>query len=114
MSSSRGLPAARIRYSVVFLLVLSLLLAAGNYLLSASAVRHASANRVSITQLCQAGNEARAQQVQLWVYLIALSPPPHENAAALAARQKLIRQFLAYVHAVFAPRNCGALQKGPP
>ena len=62
--------------SVVFLFLLSLLLAAGNYLLSASAVRRATASAASTVQLCRAGNEARAQQVTLWEELVALPPPP--------------------------------------
>jgi hypothetical protein len=98
------------RYSAGFLFVLSLLLAGGNYLLSASAVRHATANRVSISQLCQSGNESRAQQVQLWLHLVALSaPPPGETPAARAHREKVTREFLAYLRVVFAPRDCGAI-----
>jgi hypothetical protein len=58
-------------------------------------------------QLCQAGNESRAQQVTLWTHLIEISaPPPHETAAQKAARAKLIAGFLAYVRQVFAPRDC--------
>jgi len=95
--------------SVIFLFLLSLVLAAGNYLLSASAVRSARASSASAVQLCEAGNEARAQQVQLWLFVIALSPPPpRETAAARAARQKVITTFLAYVRSVFAPRDCAA------
>lgn len=95
------------RYSIVFLFVLSLLLAAGNYLLSASAVRHATASAASVAQLCAAGNESRAQQVRLWAYLIVLSPPPpHETPAARARRENVIREFIAYVRSVFAPRRC--------
>ena len=97
-------------YSVVFLFVLSLLLAAGNYLYSASAVRHATAAAASTMQLCLAGNEARRQQVQLWDELISLSSPPAGETAAARARRKVItREFIAYVHTVFAPRNCAAV-----
>ena len=95
------------RYSVIFLFVLSLLLAAGNYLLSASAVRHAAAAAATTRQLCLAGNEARRQQVRLWDELIALSsPPPGESAAVRARRELVTREFVAYVRSVFAPRNC--------
>ena len=49
-------------------------------------------------QLCQAGNESRAQQVTLWTHLIAISaPPPHETAAQKQQRAMIVRQFLAYV-----------------
>jgi len=63
-------------------------------------------------QLCQAGNESRAQQVTLWTHLVQMSaPPPHETAEARARRQKLTRQFLAYVRDVFAKRNCGGFSR---
>jgi hypothetical protein len=95
------------RYSVVFLFVLSFLLAGGSYWLSVSATHNAVANRASIVQLCQAGNESRAQQVTLWTRLVAISqPPPHETAAERRQRAKTIRVFIAYVRRLFAPRNC--------
>ena len=61
-------------------------------------------NAASVTQLCQAGNEARAEQVGLWEYLIHLSRPPKtaEGRAVLA-------RFEQHLRAVFRPRNCGAL-----
>jgi hypothetical protein len=98
------------RYSVVFLFLLSMALATGNYLLSASAVRHAEANAASVTALCQAGNESRRQQVQLWDHLITLSvPPPHETPASRARRELVTREFLAYIRQVFAQRSCGII-----
>ena len=61
-------------------------------------------NAASVTQLCQAGNEARAQQIGLWNYLIHLSGPPKtaEGRAVLA-------RFEQHLRVVFRPRNCGAL-----
>ena len=95
------------RYSVVFLFALSLALATGNYLLSASAVRRAEASAASTLQLCQAGNELRRQQVALWDHLLAVAmPPERESAAARARRAEVTRQFAAYVHQVFAPQRC--------
>jgi hypothetical protein len=95
------------RYSVVFLFVLSFLLAGGSYWLATSAVSGEVSSRASVVQLCQAGNESRAQQVTLWTHLIAVSqPPPHETAREKAQRAATIRVFLAYVRKVFAPRNC--------
>ena len=83
---------------------------AGSYFLSAAAADRATANRASILQLCQAGNEARAQQVALWEKLVTLStPPPRETAEARAQRMHLTVVFLAYVRQVFAPRNCAAI-----
>jgi hypothetical protein len=91
----------------VFLAVLTVLLSGAAYFFSTRAVQGEIASRASVVQLCQAGNESRAQQVTLWTHLIAISqPPPHETAAQKRQRQATIRQFLAYVRTVFAPRDC--------
>jgi hypothetical protein len=101
------------RYSVVFLFVLSFLLAGGSYYLSTSAVQGEVSSRASVVQLCQLGNESRAQQVMLWTRLVAISqPPPHETAAERAQRLVRVRAFLAYVHRLFAPRDCAAKFSG--
>jgi hypothetical protein len=102
------MPAA-VRYAFVFVSVLTLLLAGASYFFATRAVRGEVASRASVVQLCQAGNEARAQQVTLWTHLVAMNaPPPHETAAQKARREALTRQFLGYVRHVFAPRDCGA------
>jgi hypothetical protein len=99
--------------AVVTLFVLSFLLSGAAYWLAVRAVDGQVRSRASVVQLCQAGNESRAQQVTLWTHLVAIStPPPHETPAARARRQKLTREFLAYVRQVFAPRNCAASFKG--
>ena len=98
-----------IRYAVVFLSVLTLLLAGASSWFSIRAVQGGIASRASVVQLCQAGNDSRAQQVTLWTHLIAISAPlPHETAAQKQQRAMIVRQFLAYVKSVFAPRNCTA------
>ncbi len=100
-------------HAFVFLSVLTLLLAGASSYVSVRAVQGEIANRATVMQLCQAGNEARAQQVTLWTHLIAISaPPPHETPAQKAARAKLIRQFLAYVRQVFRARDCTGGFKG--
>ena len=105
---SRG--AAR---AFVFLAVLTLVLAGASAWVSVRAVQGEIRNRVSVVQLCQAGNESRAQQVTLWTHLIAVSaPPPHQTATQKAARAKLTRQFIAYVKTVFRPRDCAARFNG--
>jgi hypothetical protein len=92
----------------VFLAVLTVLLSAAAYFFSTRAVQGEVRSRASVVQLCQAGNESRAQQVTLWTHLIAISrPPPHETAAQKRQRETLIREFLGYVRTVFAKRNCG-------
>ena len=99
---SRG--AAR---AVVTLFALSFLLAGAAYFFSVRAVQGEVRNRATVTQLCQAGNESRAQQITLWTHLVAISaPPPGETAAQRARRETLTRKFLAYVRTVFRPRNC--------
>ena len=97
-------------YSIAFLFALSFLLAAGSYFLSVQAIRRATANTATITQLCMTGNDARAQQIQLWEFVISVSRPPHETAAHRRRREATVRRFTTHLHRVFAPRNC---TKGP-
>ena len=105
---SRG--AAR---AVVTLFVLAFLLSGGAYWLSVRAVQGEVRSRASVVQLCQAGNESRAQQVTLWTHLIAISqPPPHETAAQKQQRQATIRVFLGYVRKVFKARDCAVSFNG--
>lgn len=90
----------RKRGSVIYLTVLVLAGFSGSYYLSAH-------NAATLTELCQAGNVARAQQVGLWEYVLHISrPPPHETAAQHAQRERTVRAFTAHLHKVFAPRNC--------
>jgi hypothetical protein len=97
----------------VFLSVLTLLLAGASSWVSVRAVQGEVRSRASVVQLCQAGNDSRAQQVTLWTHLVAISaPPPHQSAAQKAARDRLIARFLAFVRKVFAPRDCTANFKG--
>lgn len=101
---SRG--AAR---AFVFLSVLTLLLAGASAWISIRAVQGGISSRASVVQLCQAGNDSRAQQITLWTHLAAIStPPPHETPAQAQRRLALVRQLLGYVRQVFAPRNCTA------
>ena len=96
--------------AVVSLFVLSFLLAGASSWFSVRAVQGEVSSRASTLALCQAGNDARAQQVTLWTHLIAISaPPPRQTPAQKQARDKLIGSFLAYVRHVFAPRNCDKL-----
>jgi hypothetical protein len=94
-------------YATVFLFLFSLALAAANLLFTSTLVHRAEANAASITQLCQSGNEARAQQVILWTHLVVIShPPPHESVSARTQRVKTTRQFIAYVKRIFKQRDC--------
>src|SRR5947207_15942808 len=90
--------------AVVFLFILTLTLAGANLLFTAALVHRAEANTASIVQLCESGNEARAQQVVLWTHLVVIShPPPHESVAARTRRVKTPREFIAYVRTGFKP-----------
>ena len=105
------------RYALAFLFCFALTLAAANVLFTSRQVDSvravqvtATRNTASIIQLCQAGNEFRAQQVVLWEHLVAISkPPPRETVQARTARIRTARSFLAYIHQVFAPRRCASL-----
>lgn len=104
------------RRAVVVLFVLSFALAAANLFWTShevgavsGAVRQASHAAATTAQLCEAGNQSRAQQVTLWEHLVAVAqPPPHETPAQERQRLATARAFIAYVHKVFAPRNCSA------
>lgn len=98
-------PGARWAVAVLFVLVLAI--GGLNLLFTAHEVNAVRAAQVSVVQLCQAGNESRAQQVSLWDHLVAISrPPPHETPAQARKRLATTRAFLAYIRKVFAPRNC--------
>jgi len=99
--------------AIIFLFVLTFLLAGASSWVSVRAVQGEIRSRASVVQLCMAGNESRAQQITLWTHLVSISaPPPHETATQKAVREARIRQFLGYVRQVFAPRNCTASFKG--
>ena len=94
----------------VVLAALSLLLSAASGFIAVRAVQGELSSRASVVQLCQAGNDSRAQQLGLWTHIIAISaPPPHQDAAQKAQRAAVIRQFLAYVRKAFGPRDCNHL-----
>lgn len=98
------------RWAAIGLLGLTLIVGGGNLWATydqVSAVRAATARAghaaATVTQLCQAGNEARAQQTGLWNYIIHLSAPPRTPV-----QRARVAQFERHLHQVFAPRNCQA------
>jgi hypothetical protein len=108
--------AALTRSAALGMLAMFLLLGGGvavNYFGTQSAIRHATATAASVTQLCQAGNTSRAQQVTLWDHILTISanspPPLHETPAQKQQREAIARAFEAYVHRIFAPRDCTKL-----
>lgn len=67
----------------------------------------ANQNRVSAIAACQSTNVARAQNQQLWDYLLAISQPrPGESAAQRARGEKALAEIRAKVATTFAPRDC--------
>lgn len=69
-----------------------------------SAYAIAESNRAAARLTCEANNQSRASQIELWTYLLGLSAelnpsPTREEALRLA-------QFRTYVQRVFQPRDC--------
>ena len=99
-------------HATVFLFLFSLVLAGANLAFTAHEINAVRRAEASVTQLCQAGNEARAQQVGLWTYIIHISkPPPHESAAQRRQRLATVKAFDAHLHQIFAPRDCQAISR---
>lgn len=69
-----------------------------------SATALAEANRTAARLSCEAGNQTRATQVELWTYVLTLSaqanPPPTR------AQAEQLAKFRTYIQKVFAPRDC--------
>lgn len=76
---------------------------------AASARTAASAVAQSDRNLCLSGNAARAQQVELWDYILSRAQP----AATPAARER-VSEFKAHLEAIFAPRNCAHVNPESP
>ena len=122
MSEQRWEMTRGARRAVVFLFVLSFVLAAASFAAASHEANSAATARASAAQakaeaasaraeqlaLCRAGNEARAEQVNLWEFVIRLSP-------ARSARQRAVQaEFVHHLHAIFAPRDCAALGRSKP
>ena len=59
--------------------------------------------------LCLSSNVARAQQIDLWDYLLGLSARPET-----AQQRKVITEFKAHLSLIFAPRDCDHVSPGNP
>jgi hypothetical protein len=96
-------------------LVLDILLTAGFAVVAVQAhdaSTAATANAQYQQALCQAGNVARAQQIQLWTHLLSLQPAAG-TPKRTPAQQKQLGEFRAYIHSVFLSRNCKQLGQRP-
>ena len=87
------------RGHIAYLTVLILATSGGAYYLGFH-------NAATTTQLCQAINGNRHQQVILWQYLISASPPAHETPEARRMRLLADAQLMVTVDRIFAPSNC--------
>jgi hypothetical protein len=73
----------------------------------------AAQNRQSTLISCQQTNVARAENQQLWNYVLTLfSPRPGETAAEKAAGEKVLAALRAHVDTTFAARDCRKLLDG--
>ena len=108
----RTVSQAAVRAFVV-LFILAWLLAGASWWLSVRTLQGQIRTRASFVQLCESGNEARAQQVQLWEHIITISaPPPAQTPAQRKAHEQLTAGFQRYLKQVFALRDCGHLSSG--
>lgn len=105
----------RVLKALAVSVLLDVLLSLGLGALAWRAQENANANRRNQKQLvnaCQAGNEARRTEQQLWTYVLDLSsrnPQPSRTPAEQQAQQQQIAQFRQYLATVFAQRNCNTV-----
>lgn len=110
------------RRAVIWLLALVLVVGAGNLVATylqvkplrqasqkasaasqkaAVAAERAAAAEAAQVAACQAGNTVRAEQVDLWTFIIRISKPPKT-----ADERQVLAEFEHHLRVVFAPRNC--------
>ena len=95
--------------SIVLDLLLTFLLVF-TYGTARSASEAAAAQHATLISACQAGNQTRAEQIQLWSHLAAVSKPrPGTSKQEIAKEKVQVAALLAYVRRVFAPRDCAAV-----
>ena len=95
----------RNRAFIVFDVLLTVLLSVTGAV-SVHAVQSANSAKAAQLALCQAGNEARNQQIGLWDYIIGISRKPET-----VQQKKNIEAFEQHLNVIFAPRDCSHLGK---
>ena len=95
------------RRAALGLLILVLLVGGGNLWASFDLTRGVQRADAAQVALCEAGNTARAQQVQLWDYILGLSAGRPQTAQ----QQKTAVRFRAYLSTVFKPHDCSHLPR---
>jgi hypothetical protein len=71
----------------------------------------AASAKTQARQNCIAGNASRADQLKLWTYVLSFPPPVNETPAARRRRMAATVKFTAFIHRVFAPRDCDHLSR---
>lgn len=90
--------------SIVFDLLLTVGLAFGWQQNHSLAVK-ADSNHAAIVRNCETGNDARANNKQLWDYLLAQQP----SQPVTPEQQKRITDFKNFVDKTFEPRDCSVI-----
>ena len=98
----------RNRKFIIFDIALTLALT-GVGAVSVHAVQSADSANAAQSALCQAGNIARAQQVQLWGFVLNISAPAKGSPPQTPAQKARIAAFRAYLARDFASRDCSHL-----
>lgn len=101
-----GRKTRRLTVGLTVSFVLDMILTVVVTMLTFSALNQGSTLHASQLAACAIGNQTRAAEQSLWIYVVQISPPP-KTAAQAAVTQK----FLAHVSTVFAPVNCEVVYK---
>jgi len=97
-------PATRVVLAIVAIALLVASALVGEYFLfgvASTASQIAQVAQQDQRALCESGNTARAQQIELWQYIIGLSSPPKTPQ-----QKQNVALFEAYLKTVFKPRDC--------
>ena len=97
------------RKFILFDIALTVLLA-GVGAISVNATHAASHAASAQLALCQSSNVARAQQIELWDYVISLG----SGKPKTVQEQQNLAKFEAHLKVIFAPRDCSHIRPSSP
>ena len=97
------------RRFIVFDVLLTIALAVTGAV-SVHAAQTANSVSASNRALCESSNVARAQQIELWNFVLSLSSGKPQTAQ----QKKNVAEFRQHLDAIFAPRDCGHVSPGNP
>lgn len=66
-------------------------------------------NRETLVQICESSNQLRTAERKLWDYILTLPPSPSLNEEQKVQREKNIADFVKFLDANFALRDCGEI-----